>query len=155
MLFRSEGSEIGAAFGLIQLESLENNIKTREKNFDIQTRFFKQYEEYFILPRQTEGAKTAWLAYPVIIRENAPFSRKEFQIFLEKRNIQTRTVFTGNITRQPGYKNLEMKKSKDGYKNSDNVMRGGVLLACHHGLTSEMMDYMHDTINTFLKLKKS
>lgn len=149
--YNLEGSEIGAAFGLVQLESLENNIKTREKNFDIQTRFFKQYEEYFILPRQTEGAKTAWLAYPVIIRENAPFSRKEFQIFLEKRNIQTRTVFTGNITRQPGYKNLEMKKSKDGYKNSDNVMRGGVLLACHHGLTSEMMDYMHESIEKFIK----
>jgi CDP-6-deoxy-D-xylo-4-hexulose-3-dehydrase len=148
--YNLEGSEIGAAFGLVQLEDLQNNIKTREKNFDTQTKFFKQYEEYFVLPKQTEGSRTAWLAYPIIIRENAPFKRKEFQIFLEKRNIQTRTVFTGNITRQPGYKNLEMKKSKDGYQNADNVMRGGVLLACHHGLTDEMLNYMHESISGFI-----
>ncbi len=152
--YNLEGSEIGASFGLVQLQDLENNIKTRERNFEVQTNFFKKYEEYFVVPKQTENTRTAWLAYPVIIKETAPFTRKEFQIFLEKRNIQTRTVFTGNITRQPGYKNLEMKKSKDGYKNADNVMRGGVLLACHHGLTDEMIDYMHENIEEFIKSKK-
>lgn len=149
--YNLEGSEIGASFGLVQLEDLENNITTREKNFAIQTEFFKQYEEYFILPKQTEGARTGWLAYPIIIKENAPFSRKDFQIFLESNNIQTRTVFTGNITRQPGYKDLTFKKAPEGYKNADNIMRSGVLLACHHGLTNDMVDYMHDIIEGFIK----
>ncbi len=148
--YNLEGSEIGASFGLVQLDDLENNIKTREKNFKTQIDFFKKHEEFFVLPKQTENTRTGWLAFPVIIKEDAPFQRKDFQIFLEKRNIQTRTVFTGNITRQPGYKNLEMRKSKDGYKNADNVMRGGTLLACHHGLTKEMTDYMHETIEEFL-----
>jgi len=67
--------------------------------------------------------------------------------------IQTRVVFTGNITRQPGYKNLEMRKSND-LKNADNIMRGGVLLACHHGLNEEMIDHMHNTIDEFIKTKK-
>ena len=151
--YNLEGSEIGAAFGLKQLEDLEDNISTRQKNFKTQTDFFKQYEEFFALPKETEGSSTAWLAFPVLIKEGAPFSRKEFQIHLEKQDIQTRTVFTGNITRQPGYKNLEMRKSKDGYKNADNVMRGGTLLACHHGLTQEMIDYMHNTISKFIKSK--
>src|SRR5690606_29202615 len=124
--YNVEGSEIGASFGLVQLQDLEHNIKTREQNFKIQTDFFKKYEEYFILPKQTQGSRTGWLAYPIQIKETAPFSRKEFQIYLEKNNIQTRTIFTGNITRQPGYKNLEMKKSKDGYKNADTIMKGGV-----------------------------
>jgi CDP-4-dehydro-6-deoxyglucose reductase, E1 len=149
--YNLEGSEIGAAFGLKQLEDLQNNIKSRQKNFQIQTEFFRKYEDFFILPKETKGADTAWLAYPVIIREDAPLKRKEFQIYLEERDIQTRTVFTGNITRQPGYRNLEMKKSKDGYKNADAVMRGGLLLACHHGMTTEMFDYMHETIYDFLK----
>jgi len=149
--YNLEGSEIGAAFGLKQLEDLQSNIKIRQKNFQIQTDFFKQYEEFFIPPKETRGANTAWIAYPIIIKEDAPFSRKEFQIHLEKNNIQTRTVFTGNITRQPGYKNLEMRKSEDGYRNADNVMRGGVLLACHHGLTDEMVGYMHEIIDSFLK----
>ena len=149
--YNLEGSEIGAAFGLVQLENLEKNIQTREKNFEIQTKFFKQYEDYFILPRQSKGARTAWLAYPILIKKDAPFSRKEFQIFLEKRNIQTRTVFTGNITRQPAYKNIQMKKAKYGYPNADNVMQGGVLLACHHGLDSQMIAYMHENITEFIK----
>jgi CDP-4-dehydro-6-deoxyglucose reductase, E1 len=149
--YNLEGSEIGASFGLVQLEDLENNIKAREENFRRQTEFFKQYEEYFVLPKQTEHTRAAWLAYPVIVKESAPFKRRDLQIYLEKRNIQTRTVFSGNITRQPGYKNLEMRKSKNGFPNSDNIMRGGVLLACHHGLTDDMFCYMHDTISQFLK----
>jgi CDP-4-dehydro-6-deoxyglucose reductase, E1 len=148
--YNLEGSEIGASFGLVQLEDLENNIKAREENFKIQTEFFKQYGEYFVLPKQTENTRTAWLAYPLIVKESAPFKRRDFQIYLENKNIQTRTVFSGNITRQPGYKNLEMKKPKDGLSNADNIMRGGVLLACHHGLTGEMLNYMHEIISEFI-----
>lgn len=148
--YNLEGSEIGAAFGLTQLQDLENNIKTRQKNFQTQTKFFKQYEEFFILPQETNGSRTGWLAFPIIIKETAPFKRKDFQIFLEKRNIQTRVVFTGNITRQPGYKNLNMRKDSD-LQNADNIMRGGVLLACHHGLNDEMIAHMHSTIADFIK----
>lgn len=149
--YNLEGSEIGAAFGLTQLEDLENNINTRRKNYQIQTDFFKKYEEFFILPEETKGVRTGWLAFPVIIKDSAPFKRKDFQIFLEKRNIQTRVVFTGNITRQPGFKNLEMRKAP-ALTNADNIMRGGVLLACHHGLNQEMINHMHSTISEFIKL---
>jgi CDP-6-deoxy-D-xylo-4-hexulose-3-dehydrase len=149
--YNLEGSEIGAAFGLAQLEDLEQNIRTREANYARQTRFFQQYEEFFVLPQQTEGTRTAWLAYPVIIRPDAPFKRREFQIALEKQGIQTRTVFSGNITRQPGYRNLPMRISPRGLTNADNIMRGGVLLACHHGLTEEMFTYMHGHMEEFLR----
>jgi CDP-4-dehydro-6-deoxyglucose reductase, E1 len=147
--YNLEGSEIGAAFGLTQLQDLENNINTRRKNYKTQTDFFKKYEEFFTLPQETENVRSGWLAFPIIIKENAPFKRKDFQIYLEKRNIQTRVVFTGNITRQPGYKNLEMRKSSN-LKNADNIMRGGVLLACHHGLNEEMIMHMHNTIDEFI-----
>lgn len=151
--YNLEGSEIGAAFGLEQLNDLENNILTRRKNYQTQINFFKKYEEFFTLPEETEGSRTGWLAFPIIIKNTAPFERRDFQIFLEKRNIQTRVVFTGNVTRQPGFKNLEMRKSSD-LKNADNIMRGGVLLACHHGLNEQMIAHMHSSIEEFLKDKK-
>jgi CDP-6-deoxy-D-xylo-4-hexulose-3-dehydrase len=151
--YNLEGSEIGAAFGLEQLNSLENNIETRRKNYQSQINFFKKYEEYFTLPEETKGSRTGWLAFPIIIKEGLPFKRRDFQIFLEKRNVQTRVVFTGNITRQPGFKNIEMRKS-DNLQNSDNIMRGGVLLACHHGLDNEMLNHMHQTIEQFLQSVK-
>jgi len=150
--YNLEGSEIGAAFGLEQLKDLENNIETRRKNYQTQTNFFKRYEEFFTLPQETANTRTGWLAFPIIIKDSAPFQRRDFQIFLEKRNVQTRVVFTGNITRQPGFKNLEMRKSAS-LANADNIMRGGVLLACHHGLNEEMIAHMHSTIEEFLKTK--
>jgi len=151
--YNLEGSEIGAAFGLEQLNDLENNINTRRKNYQTQINFFKKYEEFFVLPEETKNTRTGWLAFPVIVKETAPFERRDLQIFLEKRNIQTRVLFTGNITRQPGFKNLEMRKAVS-LANADNVMRGGTLLACHHGLNDEMIAHMHSTIEEFIKTQK-
>jgi CDP-6-deoxy-D-xylo-4-hexulose-3-dehydrase len=151
--YNLEGSEIGAAFGLEQLNDLENNIDTRRKNYQTQTNFFKKYEEFFTLPEETKNTRTGWLAFPIIVKDSAPFERRDFQIFLEKRNVQTRVLFTGNITRQPGFKNIEMRKAAN-LANSDNVMRGGTLLACHHGLNEEMIAHMHSTIEEFIKTQK-
>lgn len=149
--YNLEGSEIGAAFGLVQLEKLNDNINQRIENFKIQSEFFNSYSDFFTTPKQTTSAKTAWLAYPVIISKRAKFTRKQFQIYLEKNNIQTRTVFTGNITRQPGFKNINMRCATNDFSNADNIMENAVLLACHHGLTSEMISYMHETIDSFVK----
>ena len=148
--YQLEPSEISAAFALVQLDDLDNNIRLREENFDKQTAFFKQYEEFFKLPRQTPNSRTGWLAYPLVVRKDAPFERQEFQIFMEKLNIQTRVVFTGNILRQPGFKSIPARTCKDGYPVADDVMQGGVLLACHHGLTDDMLAHVHQTVEDFV-----
>ncbi len=149
-----EPSEMGAAFGLVQLKKLNFNLKERIKNFNIHTKFLSKYKDYFILPKQLPGSKSGWLAYPITIRDASPFTRTEMQIFLEKKNIQTRVVFTGNIIRQPGFKSIKMKKSNEGYKEADKVMKNGILLACHHGLSKKMINHIHKTIDEFILLKK-
>ena len=149
--YQLEPSEISAAFANVQLKKLDFNMQQRQQNFAKHTSFFKNYENYFTLPNQNPDAETAWLAYPLIVKEDAPFTRTDMQIFLEKRNIQTRVVFTGNILRQPGYKNIDCIGQADAFINSDNVMRGGILLALHHGLTDEMRDHIHDSATEFLK----
>jgi CDP-6-deoxy-D-xylo-4-hexulose-3-dehydrase len=149
--YNLEGNEVGAAFGLVQLKNLERNIQIRENNFKKQNDFFKNHDKLFLTPKQLEGSKTGWLAYPILISKEAKFSRKEFQIYLEKRNIQTRVVFTGNVIRQPMMKNVKYKEDKSGYLNSDAVMERGVLLPLHHGMTDQMFVRLHDTINEFIK----
>ena len=144
-----EPSEMGAAFGLVQLKKLQKNIDARISHFNELLEFFKPYEAHFILPEQLADTRTGWLAFAVTVKESAPFTRKELQIFLEKRNIQTRTVFTGNVLRQPGFKNIEKKESPEGYPNADAVMKGGMLLACHHGLTPEMMQHLKASLKAF------
>ena len=145
-----EPSEIGAAFGLIQLKKLGQNLLKREKNFRLHSIFLKKYEEFFILPKQLPGSRSGWLAYPITIKNSAPFTRTEMQIFLEKRNIQTRVVFTGNILRQPGFKKIKMKKDKMGYPEADKVMKNGILIACHHGLTPAMIKHVQKSIELFI-----
>ena len=145
-----EPSELGAAFGLVQLKKLKANLRKREINFDLHTKFLKKYSKYFILPKQLPQSKSGWLAYPITITKNAPFSRTQMQIFLEKKNIQTRVVFTGNILRQPGFKNIKAIKDKKGYPEADKVMKNGILIACHHGLTKSMIKHIHKSIDEFL-----
>ena len=148
-----EPSEIGAAFGLVQLNKLKKNIRSRENNFKNLSKFLKKYEKYFILPKQLPGSKTGWLAYPLTIKKGSPFTRTEMQIFLEKRNIQTRVVFTGNILRQPGFKKIKARKIKNGYPESDKVMKNGILLGCHQGMTKKMILHLTESIELFILSK--
>lgn len=149
--YNLEGNELGASFGMVQLGKLEENIKTRQENFKRQSDFFAKYDQYFSVPEETYGSNTAWLAFPILIKEGAPFSRKEFQIYLENRNIQTRVVFTGNIIKQPMCKDIKMRVSAKGYKNSDAVMKNGVLLPVHHGLSESMFKRFGETVDNFIK----
>jgi len=148
--YNLEGNELGASFGLAQLNKLSSNIQTRQDNFKRQCDFFNKYNQFFDVPLETYGSNTAWLAFPILIKDDAPFSRRQFQIYLEERNIQTRVVFTGNILKQPMCKDIEKRESKNGYPNSDAVMERGVLLPIHHGLTESMFKRFHETIDLFV-----
>jgi len=148
--YNVEGSEIGAAFGIEQLKKLQVNIAIRKENFNRQCDFFNKYKKYFSNPIEKNNINTAWLAFPILINKNSPFSRKEFQIYLEERNIQTRVVFTGNIIRQPMMKGIKYKALEKGYPNTDAIMERAVLLPLHHGLTDNMFERLHKTIAEFL-----
>jgi CDP-4-dehydro-6-deoxyglucose reductase, E1 len=148
--YNLEGNELGASFGLAQLKKLPANIQTRQDNFKRQCDFFNKYDQFFDVPFETYGSNTAWLAFPLLIKKESPFSRRQFQIYLEERNIQTRVVFTGNILKQPMCKNIEKRVNTNGYPNSDAVMERGVLLPIHHGLTEAMFQRFHATITEFV-----
>ena len=147
-------SELSAAFALVQLDKLNENIRIREKNFLKLRNYFSKFPHLFNLPEQDKNLKTPWLAYPVLVKDGLNFERRELQIFLEKKGIQTRSIFTGNILRQPIMKNQNYKKTKKAEINSNIVMKNGMLLGCHHGMTIKQLDYMIFSMNNFLKFKK-
>ena len=152
--YQLEPSEISAAFALVQFEKLDQNMELRNKHFESHLDFLSKYSEFFSMPIQNPKSYTCWLAFPMIVNENAPFSRTDMQIFLEKRNIQTRVVFTGNILRQPMMKNVNYVGSPDEFVNADRVMKQGILLACHHGLTDEMINHLYESIDLFISQYK-
>ena len=135
-------SEISAAFALEQIKKLKNNISIRNKNFEYLKKFFNGYKKYFKLPEQYSGVKTPWLAFPLVIKKNKKFTRKKMQIFFEKNHIQTRTIFTGNILKQPVMKNKIYKKHPNCDKIADDVMKNGILLGCHQGMNIKELNYI-------------
>ena len=146
-------SEISAAFGLEQLKKLKKNIDTRVKNFEYLIKFFSKFSNFLNMPITNLNARTGWLAFPLTIKKNKKFNRTDMQIFFEKNNIQTRTIFTGNILRQPAMKNLKYKSKKDSAIVSNEVMKNGILLGCHHGMSIKELEYIKNIFIKFLKIK--
>ena len=144
-------SEISAAFALEQLKKLKKNIRSRLKNFEFLKNFFKKYQKYIKLPVQAKNVKTGWLAFPLVIKEETKISRTNLQIFLERKGIQTRTVFTGNILRQPIMENRYYRKHKYCSKISDDVMKNGILIGCHHGMKMSELKFMCKSFESFFK----
>ena len=143
-------SEISAAFALEQLKKLPKNIKIRIEHFEKLKKFFSKYPDLFNIPNQLKGLKTPWLAYPIIIKNELKINRQKLQIFLEKKGIQTRTIFTGNILRQPIMKKKMFKKVKNAEINSNYIMKNGILIGCHHGLKDSDVNYMIKYLKLFI-----
>lgn len=146
-------NEIGAAFGNAQIKKLPKFKKTREFNFNYLLRFFKKYENFFILPIQEKEVKTEWLAFPLTINKNAPFTRLELVKYLEEYNIQTRPIFTGNILKQPGFRNIKHRMTQGGCPVTNEVMERGFVIGCHQGIKSEQLKRIEKVFNSFFTKK--
>ena len=154
--YNFEPSEIGASFGLVQLNKFKKFSSLRNKNFKSHLNFFKKINNIFITPNISKNVYTNFLAYPVIINPNKYFNRKELQIFLENNKIQTRPIFSGNILRHPAFTQIISKKNRlNDFKNADYIMKNGILIGCHQGLKGKDLNYMHNTILKFLKSKSA
>ena len=60
-------------------------------------------------------------------------------------------MFTGNALRQSAFKGIKTRRAPQGYPNADLVMRGSLLIGCHHGLTPRHIDYMKEIFVEFLE----
>jgi CDP-6-deoxy-D-xylo-4-hexulose-3-dehydrase len=145
-----EPSELGAAFGLEQLKKLPQNRLRRQRNFELYGAFLADHADRFLAPRQPEGVDTAWLCYPITILPGAGFERAELQQYLDAQGIDTRTVWTGNATRQPMMKGVEWKAPPDGLPHADRIMEAGFVLPCNHGMGDEHIDFVTGRLAAFL-----
>jgi len=153
--YNFEPSEIGASFGLEQLKKFNFFTKIRNRNFKLHYEFFGKLEKYFITPNVDKSVQTNFLAYPIILKKKIDFTRKELQIYLEKNNIQTRPIFTGNILRHPAFSSLISSKNKlNEFRGADYIMKNGLLIGCHQGLSQKDISYIHYVISNFKKIEK-
>ena len=142
-------TEISAAFGLVQLKKLKKFSEIRQENFDNLYSFFSN-SKFFKVPKQLPQVKTSWLAFPLTITFNAPFSRMELVKYLETNNIQTRPIFTGNVLRQPAFKKINYKNIGKEFSVANNIMENSFLIGCNHGLNEKHMEKIKQSFTSFL-----
>jgi len=143
-------TDIQAAIGAAQIEKLPEFCEKRKENFATWYNIFNKYPEYFILPKATENSDPAWFAFIVTVKEDAPFKRDELTSHFNAKLIETRNLFAGNMTKQPGFINKEWRIT-DNLTNTDYIMNNTFFLGTYPGLTKEMFDYAEGVLEEFLK----
>ncbi|MBT4401568.1 MAG: lipopolysaccharide biosynthesis protein RfbH [Bacteroidetes bacterium] len=142
-------TDIQAAIGAAQIDKLPQFCESRRANFKEWTRIFSKYSDYFILPEATENADPAWFAFIVTLKEGAPFTRDQLTGFLNANLIETRNLFAGNLTKQPGFIRKEWRLV-DHLDNTDRIMSNTFFLGTYPGLTHEMFEYSEKMLDDFM-----
>lgn len=148
--YQFEPSEMGAAFGLVQLSNFSIVKKRRIAAYQRMEKIFKNYSEYLRTGIPHPDAEIVWMHFPFVINEKSPFSRKEVQTYFELRGIQTRPPFSGNVINQPMMKDQNYI-ANDNYDNANDMMKNGILVGCHQGLSDEQFDHIEEVCHSFFK----
>jgi CDP-6-deoxy-D-xylo-4-hexulose-3-dehydrase len=144
--------ELQASIGLIQMGKLEEiGIKRRENYKNLFTAFSK-HEQYFHLHKAQPGADVDWFAFPVTVKDNAPFKRSDICKFFEANKIQTRPYFAGNIMLQPAYTHLaDLKEIIEQYPVARKVTTDTFFLGTSPVINKEKTDYIETILDKFIR----
>ncbi len=143
-------TDIQAAMGVVQMDKLEDFIATRKRNFKAIYAGLKKFEEFIVLPEWHPKADPSWFAFPITVRDQAPFDRTKLTRYLEEHLVETRVLFAGNILMQPGYRNIHHRTIGD-LPVSDQILRGTFFVGVYPGLDQQRIDYMLSTLADFFK----
>lgn len=144
-------NEAGAAFGIAQMDRIEQLWSLRNARFQRYYDFFADYPQQFIVPRIIPDTETTWICYPLQIRPETGWSRKRLQIHLEDSGIFSRVIFSGNITRHPMLRGRAFRVHPAGLANCDQIMAFGIMLPCHPTMTEEDCEYVFQVLREFIE----
>jgi CDP-6-deoxy-D-xylo-4-hexulose-3-dehydrase len=142
-------TDMQAAIGVEQLKKLPDFIEKRTANFKALYDGLSSFGNYFILPAKAMESDPSWFGFPILVRENAPFTRSEIVAYLEENKIATRMLFGGNLTKQPAYESIKYRVL-DTLENTDKVMNDLFWIGVYPGMNPEMIGYMISMFNQFM-----
>ncbi|HEX8065249.1 MAG TPA: lipopolysaccharide biosynthesis protein RfbH [Thermoleophilaceae bacterium] len=145
-------TDLQAAVGVAQLEKLPAFVEARRRNWRRLRDGLAAHEDVLLLPEATPRSEPSWFGFAMCVRPGAPFTRSELVSCLEGAGVATRQPFAGNLTRQPAYRDAAYRVSGD-LRGADLLMRGGLWIGVYPGLTDEMLDYVVETLEGFLRVR--
>ena len=147
--YNLKATDMQAALGLSQLKNIDSFTQARKDNFK---QLYKQLEgvEGLILPKATPKSDPSWFGFPITIDPESSISRQGLLQFLDSRKIGTRLLFAGNLLKQPAYKDVDFRVVGN-LKNTDIVMNNTFWVGTYPGLTSEMIDFITESITEYVQ----
>jgi CDP-6-deoxy-D-xylo-4-hexulose-3-dehydrase len=146
--YNLKSTDMQAALGVSQLENIEYFTDKRIKNYE----YLKKNLENIAgikIASATPNSEPSWFGCPITLDENHPVNREDMLRFLESRKIGTRLIFAGNITRQPGYKDVDFRVVGS-LANTDKIMARSFWIGVYPGLNFKMLDYVIDSITGYM-----
>lgn len=140
--YNFKSSEMNAAFGLAQLDRIDSIVEKRRGLFETYMTLLSGVAQ---LELPVDDGKCNWLAFPLTLSDASPKTRLEVLTALESVGIQTRVLFSGNITRHPAYRQYLTE-----FPNADKIMKDSFLIGCHHGMTAEDVQRVCDALTNVL-----
>lgn len=154
--FNLKATDMQAAIGCAQLEKLPEFIEKRQKNYQKLYNGLKNLSELHLVETQP-NSQPSWFGFMITLKDGIKFTRNEITSFLEECNIQTRTLFAGNIIRHPAFDSLEKDKDYRVVGNlevTEKIMNDSFWIGVYPGMSEEMIEYMICKIQEFCAKKK-
>jgi len=146
--FNMKITDMQAACGLGQLDNLENFILKRKSNVIYLRNELKSFENEIILPKAELNSDPSWFGFPITLKENSKFKRKNLIQFLTEAKIGTRLLFAGNLTKQPAYIKKKFRISSE-LNVTDLIMNNTFWVGILPSLGEEELNYTANTIKKF------
>ena len=141
-------TDMQAACGLAQLDSLDHFVMRRRENYAYLRNRLLTLEEFLQLPEVTPNSEPSWFGFPLVLKETTGIRRTDLITYLDENKIGTRLLFAGNLTKQPYMSEQNYRISGD-LKNTDVVMNQTFWVGTYPGLTEEHLDYIAVSLETF------
>ena len=123
--------EVSAAIGLSQFKRLPNmmSIRTHNRNNIIKTlKKSNNWNEQFTFFNPRDNLKPSWFGLPLLINPKFKKTKVKFLKFLNRNNLETRPIISGNFANQPVIKLYDIKYNKQDLKNSTEIDERGFFI---------------------------
>lgn len=144
-------TDMQAALGLSQVKKLDHFVKKRRHNFALLKGALGNLEDFIYLPEETKNSEASWFGFPITLKGRLVGKRGLIVKFLEENKIGTRNIFSGNLLRQPAYKESKYRKIGS-LEVSDQIMQESFWVGVYPGLEDCHMEYISEKISEAIKL---
>jgi CDP-6-deoxy-D-xylo-4-hexulose-3-dehydrase len=147
--FNFKVTDMQAALGVTQLGKLEEFGRRRREHAAYLAERLAPLADRLVLPRALPDADPSWFGFPITLRDGGADRRRRMQEFLLERRIDTRLLLAGNVVRQPGFQGRAHRVSGE-LTNVDRITEAAIWVGCWPGLSTEMLDWIAESVAAFL-----